>query len=135
MNKERKRALGNPNPRNPMQAFFFVRSLSHKSLKTAPFRERCTAIRRAAYASMARSSSPRRAWRRAVLSSLIPRRPRPSPARLPPPRDQHDDLRRLIPGGEAIGDLCKLLEETIDYVSCLRTQVQLMQEIADSVDD
>ncbi|KAK8943394.1 hypothetical protein KSP40_PGU009248 [Platanthera guangdongensis] len=108
MNKERKRAFGKPNPRNPMQAFFFVRSLSHRSLKTAPFRERCTAIRRAAY-----------------TPSIQPRRPALASS------DQHDDLRRLIPGGEAIGDLCKLLEETIDYVSCLKTQVQLMQEIAD----
>lgn len=40
------------------------------------------------------------------------------------------ELRKLVPGGEAM-DMCKLLDETADYIKCLATQVKLMRRIAD----
>ncbi|PKU73448.1 transcription factor IBH1 [Dendrobium catenatum] len=134
MNSKKKRTIANPNPRNPMQAFHFLRSLSRINLSTAPFHKRCRAIRRAAYASMARSASPNRAWSHAVLYHLHRRRHRPVPEQARCKTDENDALRRLLPGGEAM-DTCRLLEETIDYVQRLRTQVKLMQEIVDSVKD
>ncbi|KAK4800204.1 hypothetical protein SAY86_025569 [Trapa natans] len=41
-----------------------------------------------------------------------------------------DELRRLVPGGEAM-DLGVLLEETAHFVRCLETQVRVMSIIAD----
>ncbi|XWS76002.1 hypothetical protein CRYUN_Cryun01aG0140100 [Craigia yunnanensis] len=43
---------------------------------------------------------------------------------------QADELRELVPGGEAM-DLCNLLDETTHYIKCLTTQVQVMRKIAD----
>ncbi|XP_020595503.1 transcription factor IBH1 [Phalaenopsis equestris] len=134
MNYKRKRTPANPNPRSSMQAFHFLRSLSLINLRTATFHKRCRAIRRAAYASMASSTKPDRAWRHAVLSRLR-RKARPVRVRVKARRRKahHDDaLRRILPGGEAM-DSSRLLEETIDYVQRLRAQVKLMQEIVDSV--
>ncbi|KAL6659183.1 hypothetical protein ACP70R_003223 [Stipagrostis hirtigluma subsp. patula] len=37
-------------------------------------------------------------------------------------------LRRLVPGGEELRGL-SLLSETLDYVACLKTQVELMQRL------
>jgi hypothetical protein len=59
-------------------------------------------------------------------------------AALPPPPAlrqagepaRSDALRRLVPGGAGM-EYCSLLEETADYVRCLRAQVQLMQGLAD----
>ncbi|XP_062227001.1 transcription factor IBH1-like [Phragmites australis] len=53
----------------------------------------------------------------------------------PPPRQagepaRADALRRLVPGGGEM-EYCSLLEETADYVRCLRAQVQLMQGLVD----
>ncbi|XVE78180.1 hypothetical protein DITRI_Ditri13aG0123300 [Diplodiscus trichospermus] len=44
--------------------------------------------------------------------------------------ERADELRELVPGGEAM-DLCKLLDETAHYIKCLTTQVQVMRKIAD----
>ncbi|XP_062185426.1 transcription factor IBH1-like [Phragmites australis] len=57
------------------------------------------------------------------------------PVRTPPPRQEGeparaDALRQLIPGGNGM-EYCSLLEETADYVRCLRAQVQLMQGLVD----
>ncbi|KAK3141257.1 hypothetical protein QOZ80_4BG0331510 [Eleusine coracana subsp. coracana] len=41
-----------------------------------------------------------------------------------------DALRRLVPGGNEM-EYSNLLEETADYVRCLRAQVQLMQGLVD----
>ncbi|KAK8506018.1 hypothetical protein V6N13_002673 [Hibiscus sabdariffa] len=41
-----------------------------------------------------------------------------------------DELRELVPGGEAM-DLYNLLDETAHYIKCLTTQVQVMKKIAD----
>uniref|UniRef100_A0A2P2M610 Transcription factor IBH1-like n=1 Tax=Rhizophora mucronata TaxID=61149 RepID=A0A2P2M610_RHIMU len=43
---------------------------------------------------------------------------------------QAKELRRLVPGGEAM-DLCRLLEEAAHYVKCLKSQVKVMRSIAD----
>ncbi|XVE72666.1 hypothetical protein DITRI_Ditri11bG0056800 [Diplodiscus trichospermus] len=43
---------------------------------------------------------------------------------------QADELRELVPGGEAMGE-CKLLDETAHYIKCLTTQVQVMRNIVD----
>ncbi|KAL6651884.1 hypothetical protein ACP70R_010809 [Stipagrostis hirtigluma subsp. patula] len=53
----------------------------------------------------------------------------------PPPRQagepaRADALRRLVPGGSGM-EYSSLLEETADYVRCLRAQVQLMQGLVD----
>ncbi|KAE8668753.1 Detected protein of unknown function [Hibiscus syriacus] len=42
---------------------------------------------------------------------------------------QLEELRELVPGGEAM-DLCNLLDETAHYIKCLTTQVQVMRTIA-----
>ncbi|XVF32067.1 hypothetical protein REPUB_Repub17cG0050000 [Reevesia pubescens] len=44
--------------------------------------------------------------------------------------EQADELRELVPGGEAM-DLCNLLDETEHYIKCLTTQVQVMRKIVD----
>lgn len=41
---------------------------------------------------------------------------------------QADELRRLVPGGEAM-DLFSLLDETAHYIKCLTTQVNVMRSI------
>ncbi|KAJ4956754.1 hypothetical protein NE237_013537 [Protea cynaroides] len=41
-----------------------------------------------------------------------------------------DQLRQLVPGGEAM-DFCNLLDEAAHYIKCLTTQVQVMRNIAD----
>lgn len=41
-----------------------------------------------------------------------------------------EELRRLVPGGEAM-DLYGLLDETAHYMKCLSTQVQVLRNIVD----
>uniref|UniRef100_A0A1D1XL66 Transcription factor bHLH147 n=1 Tax=Anthurium amnicola TaxID=1678845 RepID=A0A1D1XL66_9ARAE len=41
-------------------------------------------------------------------------------------------LKRLVPGGESLDDL-SLLEETRDYIVCLRAQVDLMQRLTNAL--
>lgn len=38
-------------------------------------------------------------------------------------------LKRLIPGGDLMGDDVSLLEETLDYIQSLRSQVQVMRSL------
>ncbi|GAB2282402.1 hypothetical protein Dimus_016947 [Dionaea muscipula] len=45
-----------------------------------------------------------------------------------PSASQEDQLRRLVPGGEAM-DLCSLLDETAHYIKCLATKVIVMRSI------
>uniref|UniRef100_A0A0A9A6M0 IBH1-like N-terminal domain-containing protein n=1 Tax=Arundo donax TaxID=35708 RepID=A0A0A9A6M0_ARUDO len=56
--------------------------------------------------------------------------PRTPPARQAGEPARADALRRLVPGGNGM-EYCSLLEETADYVRCLRAQVQLMQGLVD----
>uniref|UniRef100_A0A0D9WAN9 IBH1-like N-terminal domain-containing protein n=1 Tax=Leersia perrieri TaxID=77586 RepID=A0A0D9WAN9_9ORYZ len=60
-----------------MLAFHFLRALSRIHRATAsPVTRRTRNIRRAAYSSMARAASPRRAWSRAILGQARARRSR-----------------------------------------------------------
>ncbi|THU52313.1 hypothetical protein C4D60_Mb10t02690 [Musa balbisiana] len=141
----------NPNPDTPrfgpsklMLAFRFLRALTlvHRTAPNSSNAARSRRIQRAAFASMAYSAGPRRAWSRALLCRLhfhrarrrcarrsraagVPRRPSTT-------RSPADGLRRLVPGGTGM-DYCSLLEETADYIRCLSEQVKLMQSIVDSV--
>ena len=63
----------------------------------------------------------------AARAALVPPAP---PARQAGEPARSDALRRLVPGGAGM-EYCSLLEETADYVRCLRAQVQLMQGLAD----
>lgn len=42
---------------------------------------------------------------------------------------QTDKLREVVPGGKLM-DICNLLEETAHFVTCLASQVHVMQTIA-----
>ncbi|KAK1686223.1 hypothetical protein QYE76_047071 [Lolium multiflorum] len=64
----------------------------------------------------------------AARAALLPPPP-PAPRQAGEPA-RSDALRRLVPGGAGM-EYCSLLEETADYVRCLRAQVQLMQGLAD----
>ena len=126
----------------------FIRTLL-KMRKNAPssssieeIRKRSQRIKIAAYSSMAHAVGSRRAWSRAILFKLRNRarhhgmmRRRSMKKRViknDPPGDQSqtNKLRQLVPGGKAM-DMCSLLEETAHYISCLSTQVKVMQTIAD----
>lgn len=41
-----------------------------------------------------------------------------------------DELRKFVPGGDAM-DICSLLDEAAHYIKCLKTQVKVMERIAD----
>ncbi|KAJ1273286.1 hypothetical protein BS78_06G268400 [Paspalum vaginatum] len=172
-----------PPPSKRMLAFHFLRALA-RIHSTTPAPRRPRTIRRAAYSSMARAASPRRAWTQALLRQararraaavrsrhravLLRRRVVVSAAAAPPapqlplglvvpaageassaaaPRQQGrppprqtgeparaNALRRLVPGGAGM-EYCSLLDETADYVRCLRAQVQLMQGLVDLFSD
>lgn len=111
-------------------------------------------IKLAAYASMASAVGTRRAWSRALLRRIRTRSAlRRAPAanrptkrskygRRPPlrrgrsrndvrgGRDNAKELRKLVPGGDAM-DFCCLLGETAHYIKCLTSQVEIMRNIAD----
>ncbi|KAJ4807728.1 Transcription factor IBH1 [Rhynchospora pubera] len=146
----RKNPLPNSNPNSPnssMQALHFLQALA-RIARAAPkpaHSARTRQIRHAAYASMAHSSrSSRRTWSRALLHRL---RQRQRPGRLltvrrrvrivtpimsrPEEPARAETLRQLVPGGRGM-EYCNLLEETADYVQCLRAQVQLMQTLLDA---
>ncbi|GAV70745.1 hypothetical protein CFOL_v3_14243 [Cephalotus follicularis] len=107
-------------------------------------------IKSAADKSMALAVRSRRNWSRAVLARFRKKRRRHVLVRrittcamkkrgLENKKSGHkeashgqaNELRRLVPGGEAM-DLCSLLEETAHYLKCLNTQVQVMRCVADS---
>ncbi|XP_040999564.1 transcription factor IBH1-like [Juglans microcarpa x Juglans regia] len=111
-------------------------------------RTRSQRIKIAAYLSMAQAVGSRRAWSRAVLSKLgsrarrhMRRMGRSSLGSLKKKRvirsyspgelGQAKKLRQLVPGGETM-DICSLLEETAHYITCLATQVKVMQTLADN---
>eukprot|EP00262_Sarcandra_glabra_P019859 TRINITY_DN770_c0_g2_i2.p1 TRINITY_DN770_c0_g2~~TRINITY_DN770_c0_g2_i2.p1 ORF type:complete len:159 (-),score=10.03 TRINITY_DN770_c0_g2_i2:163-639(-) len=148
----------NPNSIKPIFASNFLRALArinlHKPNSSYPsFRtilQRSRKIKLAAEASMASAVGSKKAWSRAVLQKLRSRRARTNAPIKPKvfiskmskkkeaicatPREpsRANDLRRLVPGGEAM-DFCSLLEEAADYILCLTTKVKVMQGIADSL--
>ncbi|CAL5014378.1 unnamed protein product [Urochloa decumbens] len=82
---------------------------------------------------------------RRVIVSAAGEAPTPAPSAAlargggPPPRQvgepaRADALRRLVPGGSEM-EYCSLLDETADYLRCLRAQVQLMQNLVDLFSD
>ncbi|XP_077251817.1 transcription factor IBH1-like [Tasmannia lanceolata] len=130
----------------PILASRFIKSLSkinhHKpSSSYAAILSRSRRIKVAAEASMASAAGSKRAWSRAILRKL---RARASGRVLGPPKvvlgkrkrgqepSRADELRRLVPGGEAM-DFCSLLDEAADYIRCLSTQVQVMENVVDSL--
>ncbi|KAL9140753.1 hypothetical protein ABFS82_14G058100 [Erythranthe guttata] len=86
---------------------------------------RYRAIRAAAYASMASVVGPNKAWSRALIGKRRERKNRVVR------RGRKLVLRELVPGGKSM-DICRLLNETGDYIKCLRAQVQVMREIVDN---
>ncbi|KAF0890648.1 hypothetical protein E2562_004165 [Oryza meyeriana var. granulata] len=74
LNPSRLTALASP-PSKHMLAFHFLRALS-RIHRATPVTRRTRTIRRAAYSSMARAASPRRAWSRALLGQARARRSR-----------------------------------------------------------
>ncbi|KAK8701875.1 hypothetical protein V6N13_020253 [Hibiscus sabdariffa] len=119
--------------------------------------QRYRRIKVAADKSMAYSVRSRRTWSRATLWRLRTRSPRSRLATLARRSSvktrtttvvdktshgkenkeergaglgvEEEELRELVPGGEAM-DLCNLLDETAHYIKCLTTQVQVMRTIA-----
>lgn len=110
-------------------------------------------VKLAADASMAAAVGPRRVWSRAMLWKIrsrgfsARRRGRRSCGGVVRRRRsvhmgkrggklgfrgdrKTEELRRLVPGGEAM-DLYGLLDETAHYMKCLSTQVQVMRNIVD----
>ncbi|XP_077229475.1 transcription factor IBH1-like [Tasmannia lanceolata] len=150
----------NPNSLHHILASRFLKSLSkislHKPSSSAAIIRRSRRIKLAAYASMASAIGPKRAWSRAMLRKLRSRAKRRvsfqpkgtfvdkgnkghEPRRANDLRrlvagvpSRADELRRLVPGGEAMG-FCSLLEEAADYIRCLSTQVQVMENVVESL--
>lgn len=97
--------------------------------------QRYQKVKVAAEASMALAIGPRRAWSRAILirvqarsSRIIPMGRGRSWRRQAGSAQAHGQLRRLVPGGEAM-DMKRLLDETAHYIKCLSTQVKVMRGI------
>lgn len=106
--------------------------------------KKCYKVKLAADASMAAAVGPTRAWSRAILSrirlswrrrGLVRRefvasrlKQRRGVVRVASQQGQAEELRRLVPGGEAM-DLHSLLDETAHYIKCLTTQVKVMRSI------
>ncbi|KAF5452060.1 hypothetical protein F2P56_027098 [Juglans regia] len=152
-----KGATRNSNSRRVKFARRFVSALLHMrnrnprpgSLSIEGVRTKSQRIKIAAYLSMAHAVGSRRAWSRAVLSKLgsrarrhMSRMGRSSLGSLKKKRvirsyspgelGQAKKLRQLVPGGKTM-DICSLLEETAHYITCLATQVKVMQTLADNV--
>lgn len=130
----------NPNPLRKKLASRFLRAMkklnnmSSSSPSMAEKGKRHHAVRAAAYASMASTVGPRRAWSRALLRNMRgggrrrSRNPRKEGIRT---RFGLKDLSEMVPGGEAM-DSCSLLNETTHYIKCLRAQVHIMRQILHS---
>ncbi|KAA8543570.1 hypothetical protein F0562_021684 [Nyssa sinensis] len=141
----------NPSSVKTRFACGFLRSLKrlnrHRpaSTSSASAREICRRyrlIKRAADASMASAVGSRRAWSRAMLWKIHNRAGRRHALENPRSCGHHlrkrvgkkhgeefglfqeKQLRKLVPGGEAM-DSQSLLDETAHYIKCLSTQVQI----------
>ncbi|RAL43388.1 hypothetical protein DM860_012529 [Cuscuta australis] len=127
----------------------FLRSLenlSRRSSETTTRRTRYRKIKLAAYASMASAVGADHVWSRALLWKIrsrasLHRLPTKSHGKLRGRRrsrseagdddDEAEELRKIVPGGDAM-DMGLLLEETAHYIQCLASQVEIMRNIADS---
>lgn len=112
-------------------------------------------VKMAAYASMASAVGSKRAWSRALLwkirnrglnrwlvkrnksralrgrsSSNAVERENPSKGSTVGLEEAHQELRKLVPGGEVM-DVLSLFDETAHYIKCLTSQVQIMRNIVD----
>nr|WKE35209.1 basic helix-loop-helix family protein [Rosa persica] len=110
--------------------------------------KRSKRIKMAAYSSMARAVGPRMNWSRALLfklrnrvsyPKLVKKKKRVTVRSIKVSRskssvhiDRGNKLRKLVPGGKSMDFGC-LLEETAHYITCLNTQVKVMQAIADNL--
>ncbi|XP_022875210.1 transcription factor IBH1-like [Olea europaea var. sylvestris] len=145
----------NPNSIKTRFTYRFVQALRKlnktRSVSVSPSMKetyrRYHMIRVASYASMASAVGSRRAWSRTVLwkirnrtlhrtlkkkgkiHALRRRKVRENP-RNSLNFHRENDLKKLVPGGEGM-DFCRLLNETAHYIKCLRTQVQIMNNIVD----
>ncbi|KAK9281181.1 hypothetical protein L1049_004076 [Liquidambar formosana] len=132
----------------------FLRALTRINNRRPPISpsreiyQRYRRVKIAADASMASAVGSRRTWSRAILwkirnqrryRALVSRRISTHAMTKRDPRENYgrevghgsaDELRRIVPGGEAM-DFCSLLGETAHYIKCLNTQVQVMRSIAD----
>ncbi|GAB4841512.1 hypothetical protein Ancab_022229 [Ancistrocladus abbreviatus] len=138
------RALRKINKKRPTSCSYSSREISRRFQR----------VKLAADASMASAVGPWRAWSRAILiklrnrsharaHALIGRRRqtdhhhaitvrkrvmKKKKLQKIQPGFQANELRMLVPGGEAM-DLYSLLDETADYIKCLTTQVKVMRGI------
>lgn len=112
-------------------------------------------VKMAAYGSMASAVGSKRAWSRALLWKIrnrglnrwLVRRNKyralrgrsssnavaienPSKGSTVGLEDAHEELRKLVPGGEVM-DVLSLFDETAHYIKCLTSQVQIMRNIVD----
>ncbi|KAF8391868.1 hypothetical protein HHK36_022208 [Tetracentron sinense] len=131
-----------------LRALMKINKNKNRSSTSSSFQEIRRGRRRikiAADGSMASAVGSKRAWSRAMLYKLRTRtrhqawvrkistaakRKRDVGNKPEEELSRTDDLRRLVPGGEAM-DFCSLLEETAHYIKCLTTQAHVMQSIAD----
>ncbi|KAL3616300.1 hypothetical protein CASFOL_039690 [Castilleja foliolosa] len=150
--KKNKNSLKNPSSIKAMFASRFLRAMKKLKNNNASLSrsmpdkiKRCHAIRAASYASMASVVGPNKAWSRALLRKiknsqlqrttlhLMKERKNAHHHHSRNPRRRlglgpENDLRELIPGGKAL-DFGRLLNETSDYIQCLRAQVEVMRKI------
>ncbi|XP_073300676.1 transcription factor IBH1-like [Primulina huaijiensis] len=151
-------SLRNPSSIKTRFAHRFVLALKKLSIDRSPSSpvsmaeryKRYRMVRTAAYASMASSVGPKRAWARALLrkirnrkmcSNLMKRQGSRTDLlkkrTVLKPRnhremgsEQENSLRELVPGGEGM-EFYRLLNETGHYIKCLRAQVKVMKNIID----
>ncbi|XP_073135882.1 transcription factor IBH1-like [Henckelia pumila] len=141
MNSDGVSSVRNPSSIKTRFAHRFVRALKKLSMERgncspADKYKRYRMIRAAAYASMASSVGPKRAWARALLRRIrnrkmggnLMKRRRGKKREYLMGSAQENSLRELVPGGEGM-DFCRLLNETGHYIKCLTAQVKVMKNI------
>ncbi|CAN6684904.1 unnamed protein product [Malus baccata var. baccata] len=130
------------------------RSISSSTNIPSPMEmcRRYLSVKNAADAAMASAVGTRRAWSRTLLTKInrshkgsqiyncSARRADNSKKRMKMKKcdDEEeigticeaDELRKFVPGGEAM-DICSMLDEAAHYIKCLKTQVKVMEKIAD----
>ncbi|PIN08015.1 hypothetical protein CDL12_19413 [Handroanthus impetiginosus] len=156
--KSHKHSPTNPNSIKAKLTFRFLQAMKKLNKKIPPSLssedkyKRYHAIRIAAYESMAFAVGMHKAWSRALLRKMITNHRHPMKKRQKAPHHDgknvvitrgnprnyggelgfgpENDLRKLVPGGKGM-DICRLLNETGDYIKCLKAQVKVMRKIVD----
>ncbi|CDP03965.1 unnamed protein product [Coffea canephora] len=114
-------------------AYRFLRALKKLNKQRTDTCRRYHMVKMAAYASMASAVGSKRAWSRALLWKIRNRGlnrwlvKRNKSLGL---EEAHQELRKLVPGGEVM-DVLSLFDETAHYIKCLTSQVQIMRNIVD----